>query len=114
MVIIPGEETMRSPRHLFPSRHQGLHTAACCRSILLFTVYLLFRCTNCIVILCCSAREDDKLHIELVKGWTVHVPLVAWCLKPYAIVIGHLEITFLFDALVKKNIIVIVYLHSWL
>ena len=78
MVIISGQGTMRSPRRLFPDQPRiACDCLVRIRSSVIPSTYysavliVLYRC----ILLC---WEDSKLHVELVNGRTVHVPLVAW------------------------------------
>ena len=79
MVIISGQGTMRSPRRLFPDRHQRIACVYLLRiraSVIPSTYYsavliVLYHC----ILLC---WEDCKLNVKSVNGWTVCVPLVAW------------------------------------
>ena len=98
MVIISGQGTMRSPRRLFPDRHQRIACVCLLRiraSVIPSTYYsavliVLYRC----ILLC---WEDGKLHVESVNGRTVYVPLR--CLGVYALR-DRINITLIFTGTV--------------
>ena len=87
MVIISGQGTMRSPRRLFPDRHQRI-ACICLLRIRASVIPSTYYYAVLIILYCCILLcwEDGKLHVESVNGRTVHVPLVAWRLKPCAII----------------------------